>query len=90
MQDVCLSLWPEDQGADFIIKVTDICSTDPSDPTYCATPNDIKLDRAKVQVLYNIQGAGSDDPELQLPKYPRGVYWHLTKCWGTVRVKNAI
>jgi len=85
MQDVCISLWPEDDGPDMIIKVTDICGTDPSDPTYCATPNDFKMDRAKVQTLYNIKGAGSDDPDLQKPIYPRGVYWHFTKCWGTVR-----
>lgn len=86
MQDVCISLWPEGPNPtpDMIVKVTDICSTDPSDPTYCATPYDIKVDRALVQVLYGITGAGADDPELQLPVYPKGAYWHITKCWTNV------
>ena len=44
-----------------LVKVTDICSTDPSDPTHCATPNDIKMDRAKVQILYSIPGDGKQD-----------------------------
>ncbi|KAL9025201.1 MAG: hypothetical protein Q9196_005936 [Gyalolechia fulgens] len=87
MQDVCISFWPEGDTPgtsafpDMIAKVTDICSTDPKDPTHCATPSDIKLDRAKVQVLYNIPSPGKDDPDLQKPVYPRGTYWHLTKCW---------
>lgn len=84
MQDVCISLWPESGGPDMIVKVMDICSTDPSDPTYCATPADIKIDRAKVQMLYNIPTPGSADADLQGAKYPRGTYWHLTKCWGNV------
>lgn len=63
MQDVCISLWPESGGPDMIVKVMDICSTDPSDPTYCATPADIKIDRAKVQMLYNIP-----DPRLRGPR----------------------
>ena len=88
MQDVCISFWPEGGGPDMIVKVMDICSTDPSDPTYCATPSDIKLDRAKVQMLYGIPTPGSADPELQGAKYPRGTYWHLTKCWTNVRDKN--
>ena len=86
MQDVCISFWPEGETPetsafpDMIAKVTDICSTDPNDPTHCATPSDIKLDRAKVQVMYNIPSPGKDDPDLQKPVYPKGTFWHLTKC----------
>ena len=78
MPDVCVSIWSEGNNPDMLVKVTDICSTDPGDPTYCATPADIKLDRAKVQILYQLQG---DDPSLNAAKFPRGGYWHLSKCW---------
>lgn len=71
-----------------IVKVMDICSTDPSDPTYCVTPADIEIDRAKVQILYGIRNPGSADPDLQGAKYPRGIYWHLTKCLSNVRITN--
>ena len=86
MQDVCVSFWPEGDTPntstfpDMIAKVTDICSTDPNDPTYCATPSDIKLDRAKIQVMYNIPSPGKENPDLQKPVYPKGTFWHLTKC----------
>lgn len=86
MQDVCISFWPEGDTPgtsafpDMIAKVTDICSTDPNDPTHCATPSDIKLDRAKVQVMYNIPSPGKENHDLQQPVYPKGIYWHLTKC----------
>ena len=86
MQDVCISIWPEGDTPDMLIKVTDICSTDPSDPTYCATPNDIKMDRAKVQILYGIPGDGSSDPALQGDRYSKGAYWHISKCWTNVRI----
>ena len=85
-----MSLWPESGGPDMIVKVMDICNTDPSDPTNCATPADIKIDRAKVQMQYNNPTPGSADPDLQCTKYPRGTYWHLTKCWGNVRDTNSI
>ncbi|KAL9009581.1 MAG: hypothetical protein Q9173_005401 [Seirophora scorigena] len=87
MQDVCISFWPEGETPetsafpDMIAKVTDICSTDPNDPTHCATPSDIKLDRAKVQVMYSIPSPGKENADLQKPVYPRGTFWHLTKCW---------
>ncbi|KAL8661965.1 MAG: hypothetical protein Q9168_008324 [Polycauliona sp. 1 TL-2023] len=87
MQDVCVSFWPEGDNPDtstspdMIGKVTDICSTDPKDPTHCATPSDIKLDRAKVQVMYKVRSPGKDNPDLQSPVFPKGTFWHLTKCW---------
>lgn len=64
-----------------IVKVTDICSTDPSDPTHCDQPSTIKIDRAKVQVMF---GAATDDPVAA-----QGVYWHLTKCWTNGRAQPA-
>ena len=89
MQDVCVSFWPEngpegDYTNDMIAKVTDICSIDPNDPSHCATPSDIKVDRAKVQVMYDIPVPGSANADLQKDKYVKGTYWHLTKCWGNV------
>ena len=90
MQDVCVSFWPEngpegDSTNDMIAKVTDVCSTDPSDPSHCATSLDIKVDRAKVQVMYAIPVPGIDNVELQKDKYVKGTYWHLTICWANVR-----
>ena len=38
---------------DVELKVTDICSTNPQDPTYCATPADIKIDRIKADLLFS-------------------------------------
>ena len=85
MPDVCISIWPEGDTPntlgttpDMLIKVTDICSTDPSDPTYCATPADIKMDRAKVQILYGLTGS---EPELKASRYTKGGFWHISKCW---------
>ncbi len=86
MQDVCVSFWPEGDKPgtstfpDMIGKVTDVCSTDPDDPTHCATPSDIKVDRAKVQVMYKIPSPGKENPDLQKHVFPKGTYWHLTKC----------
>ena len=86
MQDVCVSFWPEGDTPgtstfpDMIGKVTDICSTDPDDPTHCASPSDIKVDRAKVQVMYKIPSPGKENPDLQKHVFPKGTYWHLTKC----------
>ena len=90
MADVCLSLWPDNNGnPDMIVKVTDICSTDPGDPTYCATPYDIKLDRSVMQVMQCITGDGSANPKLQQSVYPDGgTYWHFTKCWAYVSLHS--
>ena len=91
MQDVCVSFWPEGEFTnDMIAKVTDICSIDPNDPSHCASPTDIKVDRAKVQVMYDIPVPGSANVALQADKYIKGTYWHLTKCWGNVSDPPAI
>ncbi|KAA6416187.1 MAG: hypothetical protein FRX48_00907 [Lasallia pustulata] len=78
MQDVCISFWKEDGTSDMMLKVTDICSTDPSDPTYCATPASIKVDRSKVKIM---AGLTDNDPSLQGDQYPEMTWWFFMKCW---------
>ena len=78
MQDLCMGFWPLDRDTDMILKVVDICSTDPSDPTHCPTPADIKVDRAKAQMLFNLPS----NPEGDV--YPEKVGWFFTKCWAEV------
>ena len=76
MQDVCISFWKEDGTSDMMLKVTDICSTDPSDPTYCATPASIKVDRSKVKIM---AGLTDNDPSLQGDQYPEMTWWFFMK-----------
>ena len=68
-QDVCISFWKEDGSSDMILKVTDICSTDENDPTHCATPMDIKLERTKAGVMEHLSTAPTGD------EYPEKVWW---------------
>lgn len=90
MQDACISIWNDTnyEKNDVMLKITDICSTNPRDPTYCATPADIKIDRIKAQLLFHL----SDGTQPPLPadnvaalkygsEYPKKVYWFFTKCW---------
>ena len=87
MQDVCISFWKEDGSSDMMLKVTDICSTDPNDPTHCATPADIKIDRSKAMVMEKINdgaGSGPSDPRLQGNMYPEKTWWFFMKCWDDV------
>ena len=71
-----------------MLKVTDICSTNPADPTHCATPADIKIDRIKADLLFvneleNLTVA--DKSALKYgTEYPEKVYWFFTKCWDDV------
>ena len=71
------------------LKVTDICSTDPADPGYCATPTDIKIDRIKADLLYSSVKNQSKAQKQALrsgAEYPDGkVYWFFSKCWDDVR-----
>ena len=78
MQDVCISFWTSDGKHDAMVKVTDICSTDPSDASYCETPNDIKLDRKKVEIVEK------DTATHTLPgtEYPDPIFWWFVKCWA--------
>ena len=83
MQATCASFWLGGELTnDMIAKVTDICSTDLSDPTHCAKPSDLKVDRAKVEVMYYISMPGSANAAPQTPKDIKRTYWHLTVCWG--------
>ena len=90
MQDVCVSFWTGN-GEDMIAKVTDICSTDPSDPSHCASPEDIKLPRTKVQVLRHKQfGKWSDSPQFSGNEDTEKVYWYFSKCLGEVSLPFSI
>ena len=96
MQDVCISVW-NDTGAavtkgkdglnDVELKVTDICSTDPDDPSYCESPADIMMDRVKAQLLFNATLFGEPDKEKENAalkhgaQYPNKVWWFFSKCW---------
>ena len=81
MQDVCISFWKEDGSQDMMLKVTDICSTDPNDPSHCASPVDIKIDRTKASIM---EGAALDSPAITGNAYPDKVWWFFTKCWDDV------
>lgn len=78
MQDVCISFWRPDGSSDMMLKVTDICSTDPSDPTHCANPSDIKIDRGKAKTMEHLDYLPQGD------QYPDEVWWFFTKCWADV------
>ncbi|KAL9098893.1 MAG: hypothetical protein Q9163_005528 [Psora crenata] len=90
MQDVCISFWQEDWKVDMMLKVTDICSTDPNDPTHCATPNDIKIDRSKAKVW---SGHGNDPleavPDVLGNSFPQKAVWFFVKCWADGTVQEA-
>ncbi|KAL6713287.1 hypothetical protein ACLMJK_008752 [Lecanora helva] len=89
MQDVCISVWNdsgdgEGAGDDVELKVTDICSTDPSDPSHCATPSDIKIDRIKADLLYsNVKNVSREQRQALNAgaEYPGTIYWFFSKCW---------
>lgn len=78
MQDVCISFWNEDGSSDMMLKVTDICSTDPNDPTLCATPADLKIDRTKAKIMEKLDSAPTGDV------YPTQIWWFFMKCWDDV------
>ena len=91
MQDVCISFWNGKTGpasSDMILKVTDICSTDPSDPTHCATPGDIKIDRTKAKIMEKLtDGPLEDYPQLMGDEFTDGdTYWFFAKCWADVGI----
>ena len=79
MQDVCVSFWRGDGiFTDMMLKVTDVCPTDPADPTACESPMDIKVDRDKVRTLFHLKDAPTGDV------FEKYVYWMFTKCWADV------
>ena len=67
-------MWSEDNIPDIIVKVTNVCSTDPNDPTHSADPTYVKVDWATVKILYLAPSAGIDESDLEQPVYPKGVY----------------
>ncbi|CAF9921325.1 hypothetical protein IMSHALPRED_005148 [Imshaugia aleurites] len=83
MQDVCISFWKEDGSSDMMLKVTDICSTDPNDPTACMTPADIKIDRTKAKIMEKLDSAPEGD------EYPEQIWWFFMKCWDDGLVQPA-
>ena len=91
MQDVCISFWNGKTGpasSDMILKVTDVCSTDPNDPTHCVTPGDIKIDRTKAKIMEKLtDGPLEDYPQLMGDEFTDGdTYWFFTKCWADVGI----
>ena len=72
---------------DVELKVTDICSTNPQDPTYCATPADIKIDRIKADLTFSsvTNKTAAENAALQGgTEYPEKVWWFFSKCWDDV------
>ena len=83
MQDVCISFWKEDGTSDMMLKVTDICSTDPNDPTHCESPADIKVERSKVGVMEGLTGNPlTSYPQLTGNEFPEKTWWFFMKCWA--------
>ncbi|KAG8534409.1 uncharacterized protein KY384_001254 [Bacidia gigantensis] len=82
--DMCISFWTEDWKTDMMLKVTDICSTDPSKPNSCQQPGDIKIDRTKVKIW---SGSGGDSrPAEQIPGLDGDAFkdptiWFFRSCW---------
>ena len=71
MQDVCISFITEQWSQDMILKVADVCCTDVNDPSCCHTPNDIKIDRTKAQILEGFSGKDQEStPQLSGAEFP--------------------
>ena len=89
MQDVCISFWKNDGSSDMMLKVTDICSTDPNDPAHCASPTDIKVDRGKAMVMEGLIKPldPMQHPELSGNGFPDQIWWFFMKCWDDVRLQ---
>ena len=87
MPDLCISFWSTDWKTDMMLKVTDICSTDPSNPTSCKKPGDIKIDRTKAKIW---SGHGNDPrPAIEIPglngnQFDGETVWYFRKCWDDV------
>ena len=91
MQDVCINVWNETGTkthgtTDVMLKVTDICSVDPNDPSACQSPVDIKIDRDKGWELYSGTKKSAEDHNALShgSVYPRPVWWFFSKCYQDV------
>ncbi|KAI4247184.1 MAG: hypothetical protein L6R40_001527 [Gallowayella cf. fulva] len=76
--DICISFWDEHWQTDMMLKVTDICSTDPSKPNSCRQPGDIKIDRTKAKIW---SGQGGDPREAKNIPGLDGDAWHSPTIW---------
>ena len=69
-----------------MLKVTDICSIDSNDPSSCATPADIKIDRAKCSIMQGLPGDNFKAvPQLASYGFPGKTWWFFTKCFADVK-----
>ncbi|KAL8991074.1 MAG: hypothetical protein Q9169_007957, partial [Polycauliona sp. 2 TL-2023] len=88
--DICISFWDENWKTDMMLKVTDICSTDPNNPNSCRTPGDIKIDRTKAKI-WSGQGGdprqARDIPGLGGDKWHRPTIWFFRYCWADVSLE---
>lgn len=70
-----------------MLKVTDICSTDPSKPNSCRSPGDIKIDRTKAKI-WSGQGGdprqAKDIPGLNGDAWHSPTIWFFRYCWADV------
>ena len=93
MQDVGISFWALNWTTDMMLKVTDICCTDPNDPSCCATPNDIRVERSKARVWWS----GTDpsvgntpleqDSRFNGDQFPMQMLWWFQKPWDDALIQ---
>ncbi|KAL8963128.1 MAG: hypothetical protein Q9193_000563 [Seirophora villosa] len=90
--DICISFWDEHWKTDMMLKVTDICSTDPSKPNSCREPGDIKIDRTKAKI-WSGQGGdprqAKDIPGLGGDAWHRPTIWFFRHCWADGMMQDA-
>lgn len=61
----------------------DICITDSNDPSYCATPADIKVVQSKVSITQGLTAEPIQTyPELLGDQLPPKSWWFFVKCWA--------
>ncbi|KAL8856680.1 MAG: hypothetical protein Q9178_006747 [Gyalolechia marmorata] len=90
--DICISFWDEQWKTDMMLKVTDICSTDPNKPNSCRQPGDIKIDRTKAKIW---SGQGGDPreakniPGLDGDAWRSPTIWFFRHCWADGMMQDA-
>ena len=92
MPDVCISFWSADWKTDMMLKVTDVCSTDPSKPNACKKPGDIKIDRTKAKIWSHHGGdprPAEEIPGLGGDSFAEETIWFFRKCWDDVSLYNS-
>ncbi|KAI4186257.1 MAG: hypothetical protein L6R41_003592 [Letrouitia leprolyta] len=75
-----------------MLKVTDICSTDPGKPNSCLQPGDIKIDRTKAKI-WSGQGGdprqAKDIPGLGGDAWDKPAIWFFRYCWADGMIQPA-